>query len=72
MLQHKPRVERVFRIYAVPSMISALVTLLYAIVLRFVAPPKWSKKQKIGDEVFFFFPLLWMDGRDNEDVLTFE
>ena len=55
-------------------MISALVTLLYAIVLRFVPPPKWSKKQKIGDEVFFFFffPLLWMDGRDNEDVLTFE
>ena len=52
-------------------MISALLTLLYAIVLRFVAPPKWSKKQKIGDEVFFF-PLLWMDGRDNEDVLTFE
>ena len=63
MVQHKPRVERVFRIYAVPSMISALVTLLYAIVLRFVAPPKWSKKQKIGEEVFFFFLFSgWMEG----------
>ena len=38
-VHHKPRVERVFRIYAVASMISALVTLLYASVLRFVAPP---------------------------------
>ena len=38
MVQHKPRVERVFRIYAVASMISALVTLLYATVLRFVGP----------------------------------
>ncbi|KAK9997467.1 hypothetical protein SO802_022153 [Lithocarpus litseifolius] len=34
MVQHKPRVERVFRIYAMASMISALVTLLYATVLR--------------------------------------
>ena len=39
MVQHKPKVERVFRIYAVASMISALVTLLYATVLRYVAPP---------------------------------
>ncbi|KAF3974362.1 hypothetical protein CMV_002315 [Castanea mollissima] len=38
MVQHKPRVERVFRIYAVASMICALVTLLYATVLRYVAP----------------------------------